>query len=102
LFDNAVVEKEIVAVDPDGRLGSGLGGRHARDVIEVGVSQQNGHDRRAQLQRRIEQRVNFVAGIDQNRVSGRIARDQISVFEKWGYSGRTRQHVRYDLAMVLA
>ena len=59
-----------------------LRGRHAGDVIDVRMRQQDVPDRQRVPLRKRQQRHHFVAGIDQHRFARRLASDDEPVLEE--------------------
>ena len=85
-------------VDTETRLGRADTG----DVVEVRVRQQNLRDVDSLALGDVEQIGDFVAGIDDDSGARLRAGDEIAVLVERRHGGSSNQHVRYDLAMVIA
>ena len=82
-LDGALVEKQIVPMQVDGRAEESLRGRHAGDVIDVGVGQQNVPDRQRVAPGERQQACHLVAGINEHGVPGLFTADHEAVLEEW-------------------
>jgi CheY-like chemotaxis protein len=102
LLHHSVVQKPIVPVEPDVDSETGLGRANPGDVIEMCVRQQNLRHIDSLALGRVEEFGDLVARIDQDAGAGFRARDEVAVLVKGRHGGGSNQHVRYDLAMVIA
>jgi CheY-like chemotaxis protein len=97
-LDRLIVEKEIISVQIDRDAQRPLRRRHAGDVIDMSVGEQNVFDRELAIGGDREQLVDLVARIDQHRFAGRRARHNEAVLEE----GPNRSRLDYDHAVILA
>lgn len=102
LFHNAVVEKLIVGVQPHIHAKTTLRGGDAGDVIQMRVRQENLRDVDAPASGCVEQRFDFVTGIDEEALRRPLACNEVAVLVEGRRGGSPNQHVRYHLAMVVA
>jgi len=102
LFDHAVVEELIVSVEPDVDAETRLRRTDTGDVVEMRVRQQDLRDVDSLAFGGVEKIGDFVARVDENSGASRGARDEVTVLVERRNGGGSNQHVRYDLAMVIA
>jgi CheY-like chemotaxis protein len=89
-------------VEPDVHAKARLGRADAGNVVEMRVRQQNLRDRNSFAFGGVEKIGDFVARVDEYSGPGLRARDEVTVLvERWN-GGSSNEHVRYDLAMVIA
>src|SRR5436190_2032397 len=91
-LDGTLVQEQIVAMEMDGHVEGALGRRYARHVIDVRVGQQNAADPQRVPLRVREQRLDFVARIDQHRLARLLAPGDEAVLEEWADGLRLDQH----------
>jgi len=102
LFDHAVVQELIVSMEPGVDVKPRLRRANTGDVVEMRVRQQDFRDVDALVFGGSKKIGDFVARVDQHAGAGLRARDEVAVLvERWN-GGSSNQHVRYDLAMVMA
>ena len=92
LLDHLLVEEVVVRVQPDGHAERGLRTPHARDVVQVGVCQQNGGNRELEPGHDFEKLIDLVAGIDHNSDARLLAADDEAILEERGGGSVLQDH----------
>ena len=92
LFDRSFVQKQIVPVKVHGDTERSLRGGHAGYVVDMRVCQENVTDRKPSIGCRAQERLHFVARIDQHGFSRTFATDQKSVLEERTHGARLDYH----------
>jgi len=98
LFDGAIVDEEIVAVQPHRHVQSPYGGADTRDVIHVGMGKQDVRDRESFLRDELEQSIDLVARVDDHTFTRAGTGDDEAVLVERGDGLR----LDYDHAVILA
>jgi CheY-like chemotaxis protein len=100
VFDRVLVQEQVLAMKQNGHAEPAFCQGHARDVIDMGVSQQNLRDVKAGSIRGREKIRDFVAGIDEHCLSGSLAAYDKAILEEWPDGRRLHYHVQE--LMILA
>lgn len=88
LSDGMLVEGQVVAVQVDRRTGRSPGAAHAREVIHVGVGQEDGLDLEPMRPDEVEQLLYLVARVDQDPFAGPLTAEHEAVLvEGWRGAG---------------
>jgi CheY-like chemotaxis protein len=98
VLNRLFVQKQIVAVQPDRQSERALGRSDTRDVVYMGVGEQHAGEREALARRETKQRLDLVAGIDEDALAGPGAGDDKSVLEERTH----RLRLDYDHRVILA
>jgi CheY-like chemotaxis protein len=96
--DRVLVEEHIIAMEADRPIERTFCRSHAGDVVDVGVRQQDMGQRDVLAGRKLEQRVHFIAGIDQHAFARARTRHHESVLEERAH----RLRLDYDHEVILA
>ena len=94
-----LVEKQIVAMQINGHTQRTFGRRHAGDMIDVRVGEQDVADRQFLPLGKRQQAANLIAGIDEHRLARRIAPDDEAVFQELSNRLPLNYH---DRSMIIA
>ena len=82
LLDDALVEEVVVVVETDRNAKRSLRAADARDVVEMGVREQDVLDRQPVQRHCVEQIVHLVAGVDHDALTRLLAADHVAVLEE--------------------
>src|SRR5262245_24473866 len=83
LLNDAVVEKQILAMETNRRFGERLfGAPHAGDVVEMGVRQQNVFDVETMLANGLNQQLDVVARVDDDAFTSPFTTNDKAVFHE--------------------
>ena len=98
VLDRLLVEKQIVAMEVDRQIERAFCRSDAGDVVDVRVRQQNMRQHDVLTDSKLEQRVHFIAGIDQHAFARARTRHHETVLEERPH----RLRLDYDHEVILA
>lgn len=102
LFDHTRVQELVVAMEPDVHAKTRFGLADTGDVIEVSVRQQDLRHADSFAFGGVQKIGDLVARVDEDSCARLRACDEVTVLVERRNGGSSDQHVRYDLAMVIA
>ena len=82
LLHDGVVEELVLLVQADGGAKCCLGTPDTRDVVEVGVCEEDVLDGQAEAVHRLEQLVDLVAWVDDDALASALAADHVAVLHE--------------------
>jgi CheY-like chemotaxis protein len=100
VIDGVLVQEQIVAMEVDPHAERALRVGHARHVIDVRVCQQDVTDGEGVSLGIRQQLIDFIAGVDQDRLPGRLTAQNEPVLEERGHSATLNYHEGVILAVV--
>lgn len=98
MLDGILVEEHVVAMEADRQIERAFGRRHAGDVVDVRVREQDMAQRDVLTGRKLQQPVHFIAGIDQHA----FARARTCHHEPVLEERTDRLRLDYDHEVILA